>query len=138
MKNKSIGYAILLILFILFNTIVFVLPIEKNNNFWITYAFTFLAFVMQIVIWHIGFNKNKDISDIFYGLPIIHISILYLIVQIIAFCVLMQMLNYGYRVHVIVNVSILCVVLVLVLIAMFGGNEIKKSDYKEIKYYETN
>ena len=85
---------------------------------------------MQIVIWHIGFHKNKDMSDVFYGLPIIHISIVYLIVQIITFCVLMQMLNYEYRVHVIVNVSILCVVLVLVLIAMLGRNEINRLNKK--------
>ena len=63
-------------------------------------------------------------SDVFYGLPIIHISIVYLIVQIIAFCILMQMLNYEYKVRVIVNVLILCITLVLVLIAIFGRNKI--------------
>lgn len=49
-KNSSKGYLILGILFILASVIAFAVPTSKTTAFWISYAFTVLAFAAQLII----------------------------------------------------------------------------------------
>lgn len=87
MKNKNLGYAVLGILFVLISVIVFVIPTEKTGTFWIAYVFTAIAFVAQIAIWKKALGKEDTLKSKFLGLPIVHIGIVYLIIQIIALAV---------------------------------------------------
>lgn len=84
-KNKKLGYAILGVVFVLFNVIVFSLPTDRTSVFWITYAFTVFAFAVQIFVWNWAFGKSETLKSKFLGLPIIHIGTVYLIIQLIAF-----------------------------------------------------
>lgn len=86
-NNSSKGYAILAILFILLSIIVFALPKEKTSTFWIAYAFTAFAFVMQIGIWKTTLGKEKTLKVRFLGLPVLHIGVLYAVLQVIALAV---------------------------------------------------
>jgi len=88
MKNTSSkGYAILGILFVLLSTIALVVPTEKSVTFWVAYIFTVIAFAAQIAIWKRGLGGDTTLKSKFLGLPIIHIGVVYFIVQIIAFTV---------------------------------------------------
>lgn len=49
-KNNSKGYLILGILFILVSVIAFAVPAAKTAAFWISYAFTVVAFAAQLII----------------------------------------------------------------------------------------
>lgn len=49
-KNSSKLYLILGILFILVSVIAFTVPATKTAAFWISYAFTVVAFAAQIII----------------------------------------------------------------------------------------
>ena len=80
MKNKNLGYAVLGILFVLISVIVFVIPTEKTATFWIAYIFTAIAFVAQIAIWKKALGKEATLKSKFLGLPVVHISIVYLII----------------------------------------------------------
>ena len=82
-KNSKLGYAILAICFIVVSVIVFVLPIEKTPTVWIAYAFTCIAFVLQIFVWRIGF-KGEALKSKFLGIPIIKVGYIYLVLQVIA------------------------------------------------------
>lgn len=86
-KNKKLGYGILGIAFILLNMIAFALPIKKTSVFWIAYAFTVIAFAAQIAIWKLAFSKAESLKSKLLGLPIIHVGVVYLIIQIIAFSI---------------------------------------------------
>ncbi len=86
-KNSSKGYAILGILFVLVSAIAFAVPLAKNAAFWISYAFTVIAFAAQIVIWKSTLGRAESLKSKFLGFPVIHIGIVYLIVQIIALAV---------------------------------------------------
>lgn len=88
MKNKT-PYIIIAIFFVLFNTIAFLLPSNKSTSFWIAYVFTLIAFVVQIFIWRLSFVKQESIKSKFLGIPLIHISSIYLIVQLIISAVMM-------------------------------------------------
>lgn len=86
-KNSSKGYLILGILFVLVSVIAFAVPSAKNVVFWISYAFTLIAFAVQIAIWKAELGGAEPLKSKFLGFPIIHIGIVYLVVQVIAFTI---------------------------------------------------
>lgn len=86
-KNSTKGYVILGILFVLVSVIAFAVPTAKTTAFWISYAFTVIAFATQIIIWKSTLGRAESLKSKFLGFPIVHIGIVYLIVQIIAFAV---------------------------------------------------
>ena len=86
-KNAKRAYSILSVAFILFNIITFAVPIEKNATFWFGYAFTFIAFALQIITWNAAFKADSTLKSKFLGIPIVYIGLVYLIAQLIAFAV---------------------------------------------------
>ena len=86
-KNISKGYFILGILFILVSVIAFAVPTAKTTAFWISYAFTVLAFAAQLIIWKAALGRSESLKSKFLGFPVVHIGIVYLIVQVIALAV---------------------------------------------------
>ena len=85
-KNSTKGYVILGILFALVSIIAFAVPTAKTATFWIAYAFTAAAFAAQIIIWRTALGKEA-LKSKFLGFPIVHIGIVYAIIQVIAFAV---------------------------------------------------
>lgn len=86
-KNSTKGYVILGIIFALISIIAFAVPTMKTATFWIAYVFTAIAIVAQIVIWKNALGKEDTLKSKFLGLPVVHVSIVYLVVQIVAFAV---------------------------------------------------
>lgn len=88
-KNKALAYAVLAIIFALFNVIAFVIPTAKTATFWIAYVFTAVAFLSQIAIWKFAFNGANTLKSKFLGIPLVSVGSTYLFVQLIAFAVFM-------------------------------------------------
>lgn len=89
-KNISKGYFILGILFILVSVIAFAVPAAKTAVFWISYGFAVIAFAAQLIIWKATLGRSESLKSKFLGFPIVHIGIVYLVVQIIAFIVFLS------------------------------------------------
>ena len=90
-KNKGMAYAVLSIAFVLFNVIAFAIPTAKTATFWIAYAFSVVAFALQIVIWKFAFKGADTLKSKFLGIPLISVGITYLIIQIVAFAIFMAL-----------------------------------------------
>lgn len=88
-KNSTKGYVILGILFILISIITFAVPTVKTATFWIAYVFTAAAFAAQIGIWKTALGKGETLKSKFLGFPVVHIGIVYAVIQVIAFAVFM-------------------------------------------------
>ena len=88
-KNSTKGYVILGILFALISIIAFAVPTVKTTTFWITYVFTAAAFAAQIGVWRTALGKAETLKSKFLGFPVVHIGIVYAILQVIAFVVFM-------------------------------------------------
>lgn len=86
-KNSTKGYVILGILFALVSIIAFAVPTAKTATFWIAYAFTAVAFAAQIGIWKTALGKEGTLKSKFLGFPVVHIGIVYAIIQTVAFAV---------------------------------------------------
>ncbi len=86
-KNSTTGYILLSIAFVLVSVIAFTIPSAKTTAFWISYAFTVIAFAAQIAIWKAALGRAESLKSKFLGFPVVHIGMVYLVVQIIAFAV---------------------------------------------------
>jgi len=139
MKNRKNAYLILAIAFVVFNVIALVIPIERTTSFWIAYAFTILAFVIQPAIWLIAFKDADTLSIKFLGIPIIHIGIVYLILQLVAFTVIC-IIPVDSWLSVIVGIVLLGFTLIGVVAANFGKKVISGTDVKvkeKVSYIRT-
>lgn len=130
MKNKKLGYPLFAVCFVLFNLIAFLIPKEKTPTFWIAYAFTIIAFLLQIMIWRTVFSKSKTIKSKFLGFPIIYVGVVYFFIQILAFVVLIAIPGCALWIAAIVCASILCLSIVCLISADAGKQEIQRIETK--------
>ena len=86
-KDSTKGYILLSVAFVLVSVIAFTVPAAKTSVFWISYAFTVIAFAAQIAIWKAALGRAESLKSKFLGFPVVHIGMVYLVVQIIAFAV---------------------------------------------------
>lgn len=129
-KNGLLAYVALGIVFVLFNVVAFAAPTEKTATFWIAYAFTVIAFVIQIALWKIAFNKKDSLKSKFLGASVISVGIIYLIIQLIAFAVFMICSDISAWIALIVCAVILCVSLLCVIAGKAGANSIDRVEEK--------
>lgn len=87
MKSSTKGYIIFGVLFVLVSILAFAVPTEKTAAFWIAYTFTVMAYAAQIFIWRAALGHEKPLKSKFFGLPVLHIGIVYLVLQSIALMV---------------------------------------------------
>ena len=129
-KNGLMSYLALGIVFALFNVIAFVIPTEKTATFWATYAFSVVAFAVQIPLWKIALGKKDTLKSKFLGIPVIHVGITYLIIQLIAFAVFMLFPTLPVWVAVVVCAVILAISALCVIAGQAGANEINRVEEK--------
>lgn len=89
MKKKGMAYAVLVIAFALFNVVTFVIPTEKTATFWVAYAFSVIAFALQIAVWEFVFKGADTIKSKFLGIPLFSVGFRYLVIQVVAFAIFM-------------------------------------------------
>lgn len=129
-KNSTKGYFILGILFVLVSVIAFVLPTEKTSTFWLAYAFTAVAFAAQIPIWKSDFGKEKMLKSKFLGFPVVHIGVVYAVLQAIAFAVFLFVPTAPVWIAVVVCVLIAGLSSVCMISADAGRSEIERVEAK--------
>ena len=129
-KNNLMSYLALGIVFALFNVIAFVIPTDKTATFWTAYVFTVIAFSAQIPLWKIALGKKDTLKSKFLGIPVIHVGITYLIIQLIAFAVFMIFPTLPVWLTIVVCTIILALFALCTLAGQTGANEINHVEEK--------
>lgn len=129
-KNKGMAYALLVIAFVLFNVIAFAVPTAKTATFWIAYAFTCIAFALQIAIWKFAFEGADTLKSKFLGVSLISVGTTYLIIQLIAFAVFMALPLVASWIAVVVCALILGISAICLIGTEFGREEINRVEEK--------
>ena len=129
-KNSLISYLSLGIVFALFNVIAFIVPTDKTATFWAAYAFSVVAFAVQIPIWKIALGKKDTLKSKFLGIPVIHVGITYLIIQLIAFAIFMIFPMLPVWLAVVVCAIILAISALCAIAGQAGANEINRVEEK--------
>lgn len=124
------SYLALGIVFALFNVIAFVLPTAKTATFWTAYAFSLVAFALQIPLWKLAFDKKDTLKSKFLGIPIINVGIAYLVLQLIAFAIFMSLPTLPTWLAVIACSVILAISALCAISGQAGANEIDRVEEK--------
>ena len=129
-KNSTKGYVILGVLFVLVSIIAFAVPTSKTATFWIAYVFTAAAFAAQIGIWKTALGKEGTLKSKFLGFPVVHIGIVYAVLQVIAFAVFMFVPTLPAWSAIVVCSVIAGISAVCMISAEAGRNEIERVEAK--------
>ena len=129
-KNNLMSYLALGIVFALFNVIAFVIPTDKIATFWFAYSFSVVAFVVQIPLWKIALSQKDTLKSKFLGIPVVHIGIAYLIIQLIAFALFMVLPTLPVWLAVVVCAIILAISILCVIAGQACASEIKQVEEK--------
>lgn len=123
--NKLLKYIPILIYAIIYNTIIFMLSNEKGINFWFTFIFSLVAVIIQVIVTKVFSNEDLQIKDLFLGMPIVHTSIMYLLIQSILGFIFIMIPNLNGIVAIIIQMVVLGIELTLLISGVFAKNNIK-------------
>lgn len=129
MKKSTIqGYVVLAVILAAFCAIAFAVPFVKNAVFWLAFAFTLVAFGVEVYAFRTSFGK-EDVRSKFYGFPIARLAVVYFIVQLVLALVLMALAQWvPVWVAVILFVVVLAAALVGLIAAEVMRDEIERQD----------
>lgn len=125
-KNSLKGYFILGIFFVLVSVFVFSAPSAKTTAFWISYTFTVIAFTSQIIIWKLSLGCTESMKSKFLGFPVIHIGIVYLVIQIIILAVFLFMHSLPIWSAVVTNAMIAGISAICMILSTLGHCETER------------
>lgn len=125
-KNKSLilTAAIYAILFLLYNLIVFVLFDVRTNVFWVSYVFMVIAFLMQMVSLRLSF-KNTDVETIFFGIPLVTLSVYYILAELFCSLVFMVFQGAGLKAAITIQLLLLGAYLIIAIIALMSRDAVQ-------------
>lgn len=129
MKDNTFKFLIITINFlILYNVVTLLIPFEKNANFWISFAFSNIAIITQIIVGILALKDSSQMKEKFYSIPMIKIGLIYLITQFVVSLFFMIFSGIPYWINVIACVTILEISLILLIAANISKTTLQKID----------
>ena len=129
-KNKAWSIVIALILIIVFNVIMFMLPLEHGVMFWMGYSFEIFSIIFLLSVSLVLLNKSY-INDKFHGLPVLSIGWLYFVIQTGLSVKQMTSVGFPYTYGIIFDVVLAAAASILLILTFAAGREIRHVE-KEI------
>lgn len=84
MKKVSVSWWVMLAaVLVVYNVIVFAVPLGKTPVFFLSWVFTMIAIAAQIYVFRAAFGKGEGARSRFYGFPIAQIGVIYLAAQLL-------------------------------------------------------
>lgn len=124
-KNLVLTGAIYAILFLLYNLIVFVIFGVRTNVFWVSYVFMVIAFVIQMASLRLSF-KNNDVETIFFGIPLVSLSVYYILAELFCSLVFMIFQGAGLKAAITIQLLLLGAYLVVAIIALMSRDAVQE------------
>ena len=82
-NNKKLGIAFYTIIFVIYNLLIFLFPLKHDSCFWTSYIFILISYLMSGGVVLYNTKHNSDLKEMFLGLPLINIGLVYFIVQLV-------------------------------------------------------
>ena len=82
-KIRSQIYIIILVIAAVFSAFAFLIPVEREAVFWISYIAGMAAILIQIPVFGASYPKETPLSSKVLGYPVFRVGIIYLVVQMI-------------------------------------------------------
>ena len=127
-KKKSIGMslAVLGIVFVVYNLLVFLFLKPQTPVFWISYGFMVLAFGLQVLGMYLSF-KDFDVQAIFFGIPLAQFTLFYFFAELFMSFVFMIFQNINWKIPVFLQIVLLAVYAVVAIVSVATRDATKAS-----------
>ena len=117
-KLGAMGLAIYVIMFAVYNMLIFMLFRGKNNIFWISYVFFVLAFLMHMCCVYFTM-KNLTVKTAFFGIPLISFSNYFLLAELfVSFVFMIFRKSVGTKLCVAVQVVLLAIYMIIAIVSI--------------------
>lgn len=123
-KTLTLFAIIYVVVFAVMNMLVFFVFDEKNNVFWISYGFMCAAFVIQIVSMILAV-KALEVEAVFFGIPLVSISLFYFFAAVFAAAVFMIFQNAPVKLAIALQAIILAVYVVIAILALMARDTVQ-------------
>ena len=90
-RNQIREWLVIAIAFVVFSVIAFAAPFVRNTVFWLSYAFTAVAILAQVVVFQKAFHEGESVTSKFFGFPIARIGVIWVAAQTVLALVLMAL-----------------------------------------------
>ncbi len=132
MKEKNKGFmleiVVTVILLVFYNIAVFLLFKQKGEAFWSAYIFTTLAILAQAIVPVITFHRSIELKDVFLGLPVLQLSVLYLVLQAVISILIMLIRVFPLAWAIVVQLALLVVYMIMIISALLVRECVDKVD----------
>ena len=127
MKNLLRTSLSIILLLLAYTLCYFLIPVVQQNKtvFALNYVFAAIAFLFQIYVFYLVFFKNETLKSKVYGLPILKVSIIYLIISLL-YNLAIFILNIYYNIPTILSIIVPIIFIVFVLIGIFITTGVKE------------
>jgi len=128
-RNERLLILIPILLTIIYNLVIFSITRDFSLRFWINYGFSMTSFLLfSVMAGKFCFQNGIVIKDLFFGIPLIYISGIYLAVQIVVSNVMTLFPFLPLWPLTILHTILLALYLVFAISAIYGKKEILRTD----------
>ena len=133
-NNKSLGVGLWFLALAAVHLIVFLAARELTAALLIAYGFTIFAFVSQLVLWLVIWQKTLDGKQQFLHAPALTYSLLYLVGQVVL-CLIFAFVRTSAKTAVFVNGLTLILFWALLVLSLIGKNHIERVDQRQKNHH---
>ena len=134
MNKKQIStIAIYVVLLLVFNVIFFAIPFEKTSISWISFVFTWIAFLLGYGITYYAFSETETLQSKVYGFPVFRIGFFYMATQLVVtviLCAVGSVINVPAWVALVLSMLILTATMIGVIATDNARDVIQNMDQK--------
>lgn len=123
-KNIALTGVIYVILFAAYNLAVFLIFNGKTGVFWVSYGFMAAAFIFQMVSMVLSF-KDISIETAFFGIPLVSLSIYYLLAELFCSLVFMIFQGAGVKIALLVQALLLAAFAVIAIVSLMSRDAVQ-------------
>lgn len=130
-KKSGLMLALIyLVVFVVYNLVVFLVFKDFNAVFWISYGFMAVAYLLHIVC-AFSIAKNTNVKALFFGIPLGAFSIYFVLAELFTSLVFMIFKeNASVKVTIVIQSLILCVFAVVAIVSIMTRNNVYNVDQK--------
>lgn len=134
-NNKLLGIIVWALGLVLGHVFLFVLSAVPTGAVIVTCVFTWLAFISQLVLWLVVWNKPLSHSAQFYQTPIFLLSGVYLLGQLML-CLIFALVKASVRAALLTNIIWMLLLVALLALTMISRNFSQRVDVRQKNHHK--
>lgn len=131
-KSKIITCVIWFLTFSLSLFLLLVIPSSYSQSVWVTLVFEVIAFLSQLILWLIIFDRPVGAKGGFNCYPIMMISLFYLIVEFIIGIVMAVMgASISFKISLIINFIVMVIAWIVLLMMILSKEHLERIELRQ-------